>query len=125
MSVPYLLVAQSGVGAYTLTPGRLAGTIALVLALAGVVVGGLALARSARRIGNNGRRGAIVALAAGLTGMTIGGVVVAAAEGGPGAGYGIVGGVGALAIGLIATILGGLALVRSGAISRTAQRRPV
>jgi hypothetical protein len=54
-----------------------------------------------------------VALVAGLTGMVIGGLVVAAAEGGPGTGYGIVGGFAALAIGLIATVLGWLALARS------------
>src|SRR4051812_36088139 len=93
--------AQSAaVDAYTLTPGRLVGTVAALVALAGVVVGGLALARSAGRLGNgSGRRGAIVALVAGLTGMVIGGLVVGAAEGGPGTGYGIVGGFAALAIG--------------------------
>jgi hypothetical protein len=105
--------AQSApVDAYTLTPGRLLGTVAALVALAGVVVGGLALARPAGRIGN-GKRGAIVALVTGLAGMVIGGLVVAAAEGGPGTGYGIVGGFAALAIGLIATILGWLALGRS------------
>jgi hypothetical protein len=73
--------AQSApVDAYTLTTGRLLGTVASLGALAGVVVGGL---------------------------------VVAAAEGGPGTGYGIVGGFAALAIGLIATVLGWLALARS------------
>jgi Family of unknown function (DUF6223) len=107
--------AQSApVDAFTLTTGRLLGTVAALVALAGVVVGGLTLARSAGRIGNGNRnRGAIVALAAGLTGMVIGGLVVAAAEGGPGTGYGIVGGFAALAIGLIATLLGWLALARS------------
>ena len=107
--------AQSAaVDAYTLTAGRLVGTVAALVALTGVVIGGLALARSAGRIGNgNGKRGAIVALVAGLTGMVIGGLVVAAAEGGPGTGYGIVGGFAALAIGLIATVLGWLALARS------------
>jgi hypothetical protein len=105
--------AQSAaVDAYTLTTGRLVGSVAALVALAGVVVGGLALARSAGRIGH-GQRGAIVALVAGLTGMVIGGLVVAAADGGPGTGYGIVGGFAALAIGLIATILGWLALARS------------
>ena len=70
-------------------PGRLVATVAALVGLAGVVIGGLALARSAGRIGTgNGRRGAIVALVAGLTGMVIGGLVVAAAEGGPGTGYG-------------------------------------
>jgi hypothetical protein len=105
--------AQSApVDAYTLTPGRLLGTGAALVALAGVVVGGLTLARPAGRIGN-GSRGAIVALVAGLPGMVIGALVVAAAEGGPGTGYGIVGGFAALAIGLIATVLGWLALARS------------
>ncbi|WP_344921232.1 DUF6223 family protein [Plantactinospora mayteni] len=102
--------------AYALTTGRLVSAVAALVALAGVVIGGLALARSSGRIGNgngNGKRGAIVALAAGLTGMVGGGFVVAAAEGGPGTGYGIVGGFAALVIGLIATVLGWLALARS------------
>ena len=100
--------------AYTLTTGRLVSTVGALVALAGVVIGGLALARSTGRIGNgNGKRGAIVALVAGLTGIALGGFVVAAAEGGPGTGYGIVGGFAALVIGLIATVLGGLALARS------------
>jgi Family of unknown function (DUF6223) len=105
--------AQSApVDAYTLTTGRLVGSVAALVALAGVVVGGLALARPSGRIGN-GNRGAILALVAGLTGMVMGGLVVAAAEGGPGTGYGIVGGFAALAIGLTATVLGWLALARS------------
>ena len=107
------VLAQSGdVDAFTLTPGRLLGTVGALVALAGVVVGGLALARPAGRIGT-GKRGALVGLVAGLTGMIIGGLVVAAAEGGPGTGYGIVGGFAALVIGLIATVLGWLALARS------------
>ena len=107
--------AQStAVDAYTLTTGRLVSAVAALVALAGVIIGGLALARSAGRIGHgNGQRGAIVALVAGLTGMVIGALVVAAADGGPGTGYGIVGGFVALVIGLIATILGWLALARS------------
>jgi Family of unknown function (DUF6223) len=102
MSVTLLAAADT---AY-LTTGRVVGAVAALLALAGVVVGGLAMARSARR-------GAIVAMAAGLAGMATGGVVVAAAEGGPGTGYGIVGGFVALVIGLVATVLGGLAMARS------------
>ena len=104
-------VQQAAVSAYTLTPGRLVGTVAALVALAGVVIGGLALARSGR-IGN-GKRSAIVALVAGLTGIAVGGLVVAMAKGGPGTGYGIVGGYAALAVGLIATILGWRALARS------------
>jgi hypothetical protein len=45
--------------------------------------------------------------------MIGGGLVVAAAEGGPGTGYGIVGGVAALAVGLLAVGLGALGLARS------------
>ncbi|MFI7638063.1 DUF6223 family protein [Nonomuraea sp. NPDC049400] len=110
----HVLVQPDPVSAYTMTAGRLWSLVAALLGLIGVVVGGLALARSAGRIGTgNGRRGAIVALAAGLAGLVIGGLVVAAAEGGPGTGYGIVGGFMALAVGLIAMALGGLALARS------------
>lgn len=108
--LPVLAAAQ--VDAYTLTPGRLVATVASLVALAGVVVGGLALARATRRAGS-GRTGAVVALVAGLGGMVAGGVVVAAAEGGPGTGYGIVGGYAALVLGLLATVLGGLALART------------
>jgi hypothetical protein len=38
---------------------------------------------------------------------------VAAADGGPGTGYGIVGGYVALAVGLVAVVLGGLVVARS------------
>src|SRR5919107_21403 len=49
--------AQSGaVDAFTLTTGRLAGTVAALVALAGVVVGGLTLARSAGRFANGNRK---------------------------------------------------------------------
>ncbi|MGW4720681.1 DUF6223 family protein [Nocardia sp. NPDC004260] len=102
------------VDAHTLTPGRLLGTAAALVALAGVVIGGLALARSAGRTGKgSGKKGAVVGLTAGLTGIILGGIVVAAAKGGPGTGYGIVGGFVALVLGLIATILGILALAHS------------
>ncbi|GII59752.1 hypothetical protein Pth03_81410 [Planotetraspora thailandica] len=107
-------VQPDPVSAYALTAGRLWSVVAALLGLAGAVIGGLAVARSAGRIGTgNGRRGAIVALVSGLTGTVIGGLVVAAADGGPGTGYGIVGGFAALVVGLIAMVLGGLALARS------------
>lgn len=54
-----------------------------------------------------------MALAAGLTCTIIGVLVVAAAKGGPGTGYGIVGGWVDLVAGPIAMLLGGLALARS------------
>jgi hypothetical protein len=103
--VPHLLTTASA-ATYAITPGRLVGSVAALMALAGVVIGLRALAR-------NGRRSAFAALFAGVAGMATGGAVVAAAEGGPGTGYGIVGGFAALAIGLVAAVLGGLALARS------------
>lgn len=65
-------------------PGRIGALVAAVVGLIGVVVGGMALARSARRIGNRGRRGAIVALVLGAIGLLLGGLVVATADGGVG-----------------------------------------
>ncbi|MEU0969072.1 DUF6223 family protein [Streptomyces sp. NPDC005917] len=50
---------------------------------------------------------------AGLTGMVIGALNLAVADGGPGTGNGVVGGALALVLGLIATVLGRLALARS------------
>jgi hypothetical protein len=99
---------------YGLTPRRLWATAVAVLALVGVVIGGLALRRSAGRIGTgNGRMGGIVALVAGLIAVVNGGLNLAIATGGPGTGNGVVGGAVALVLGLIATALGGLALARS------------
>ena len=111
--------------AYDLTAGRLVGTVAALVALAGVVIGGLALARSrsAGRIGNGkGKRGAVVSLAAGLTGMVVGALNLAVADGGPGTGNGVVGGAMALVLGLIAAVLGGLALARSLRTGRPSDR---
>ena len=98
---------------YGLTSRRLWATTVAVLALVGVVIGGLALARPASRFGTAcGRLGAIVTLVAGLIGVVNGGLVLAIANGGPGSGNGVVGGAVALVLGLIATVLGGLALGR-------------
>jgi hypothetical protein len=99
---------------YGLTPRRLWATTVAVLALVSVVIGGLALRRSAGRIGpGHGRKGAIVALLAGLIAAANGGLNLAFATGGPGTGNGVVGGAAALVLGLIGMALGGLALTRS------------
>jgi len=59
-------------------PGRFEANVAAVVGLISLVVGGLALARSAGRIGTgNGRAGAIVALVLGLIGMNLGGLALA------------------------------------------------
>jgi hypothetical protein len=115
--------------AYTLTAGRLVGTVAALVALAGVIIGGSALARSTGRPGHGngkgkgkGRRGAVVALAAGLTGVVIGTLNLAVADGGPGTGNGVVGGASALVLGVIGTVLGGLALARFRRTGGPAQR---
>jgi Family of unknown function (DUF6223) len=101
---------------YGLTPRRLWATTVAVLALVGVVIGGLALARPASRFGTaSGRLGAIVALVAlvaGLIAVVNGGLNLAIANGGPGTGNGVVGGAAAFVLGLIALGIGGLALAR-------------
>ncbi|MEO3869453.1 DUF6223 family protein [Nonomuraea sp. B12E4] len=108
------VLAQPDPTVYGWTTGRIWASAAALVGLAGVVIGGLALARSAGRAGTGtGRRGAVVSLAAGLAGTIIGGVVVAVADGGPGTGYGIVGGYVALVVGPIAMVLSGLVLNRS------------
>ena len=98
---------------YGPTSRRLWATAAGALALVGVIVGGLALARSIRRIDNGGRLGASVALVAGPVAAINGGLVLAVANGGPGSGNGVVGGAGALMLGVIGMALGALALRRS------------
>lgn len=95
---------------YTMTPERLAASVAAVMGLLGVIVGGLALARS--RTGN-GLRGGIVAVTTGLISVVLGGLVVATANGGLGTGNGLGGGVVALVLGLIGVVLGGWARVRA------------
>jgi hypothetical protein len=110
-----LVPAQPVTDAYTMTAGRTWSVVAALIGLAGIVVGTLALTRSA---GRTRSVRAVAALLAGLTGAVVGGVVVAMAEGGPGTGYGIVGGVVAVVVGLIAVVLGGLAMARTRRAAR-------
>jgi hypothetical protein len=90
----------------SLTPGRAASLVALVVALISVVLGGLALARATRVR-------AFVALALALAGLLLGGRHLATATGAIGTGSGRLGALVALALALIGLLLGGLALVRS------------
>lgn len=104
----------SGITVVGPTPRRFWATAVAALALLGVVVGGLALARPGGRFGAvAGRLGVIVALTAGLIAVVNGGLVLAFAKGGPGSGNGVVGGAAALVLGLVAATLGALALVRT------------
>ena len=103
-------VAAAPVG---ITTGRAQSLAALMVGLLSVVIGGLALARSAGRSRTVNARGrAIVALLAGLIGMVFGGVRLAN-SGAIGTGSGRLGAIVALAVALIGTVLGGLALARS------------
>jgi len=113
LAAPAAAQASATVSAHALTPRRLVASLAVLVALTGAVIGGLALARAAGGIGANGRRGANVALVLGPIGLVVGGLVVANAKGGLGTGNGIAGGVVAMVVGLIGITLGGLALARS------------
>jgi Family of unknown function (DUF6223) len=98
---------------YGLTVRRLWAAAAALLALVGVIVGGLALARPGSRFGPAaGRLGAIVGLVLGLIAAVNGGLNLAVATGGPGTGNGVVGGAAAFVLGLIAVATGGVALAR-------------
>lgn len=107
-----VLSVQPAASASTLTSGRLWSLVAAALGLAGLAIGVWALTRSAGRTGARRKR-ATIALATGLAAMAVGGLVVAAADGGPGTGYGIVGGYVDIVVGAAATILGGLTLTRA------------
>jgi Family of unknown function (DUF6223) len=99
-------VEPAAASVYAMSPGRIGAIVAAVVGLVGAVIGGRALARSARR-------GAIVALVLGPIGLLMGGLVVATAGGGLGTGHGLGGGIVAMIVGLIGMALGGLALARS------------
>jgi hypothetical protein len=93
------------------TPRRLWATMVALLALIGVIVGGLALRRSAGRVGaGNGRIAAILALVAGLIALINGALNLAIATSGPGSGNGVVGAAAAVVLGVVAMVLSGLAL---------------
>ena len=93
---------------YGMTAGRAWSLVGSAIGLTGVVFGLLALARR--------RGGAVVAAVCGVAGAVIGALVVGFAEGGPGTGYGIVGGYISLVLGVVAAGLGGLALVRRAGV---------
>lgn len=89
--------------------GRAGATVAGIVALIGVVVGGLAARRADARIG---RDGAIVALVSGLVGMVLGALHLATTTGGFGTGNGRAGAIVALVLGVIGMALGRKALGR-------------
>jgi hypothetical protein len=119
MFVRHLLAAPASVhvvvayGGYEIGSGRTVPTVAAVLALVSVAVGGLALVRSTRRAGAGTRPAGAVALVLGLIGVVVGGLHAANSAGGLGTGNGLAGAVAALVLGLIGLVVGGLALARS------------
>ena len=109
---------------FAMSPGRLGATAAAVLGLVGTVIGGLALARSngrthtttdARAAG--ARSQGKLALVLGVLSAVLGVVYVATADGGLGTGNGLGGAIVAVALGLIATVLGGLARTRTRGVA--------
>lgn len=106
----------AGVDANILTPKRTIAGGGAVTGLVGALVGGMSLARSARRAGA-GRRAALAALVLGPVALVIGALVVLTAGGGVGTGNGVAGGAVAIATGLIGVALGGVALSRSRRIA--------
>ena len=93
-----------------ITSGRARSLVAVVVGLISLIIGGLAVARAARRSGN-GRVGAIAALVLGLIGMVLS-VIHLAGSTGFGTGGGRAGAIVALLLGLVGLSLGGLALAR-------------
>ncbi|HKO81480.1 MAG TPA: DUF6223 family protein [Chitinophagaceae bacterium] len=100
-----------------ITPARAAALIPAVMGLISVVIGRLALIRSARRI-SSGRIMGITALTMGLIGIVLSVQHLARATGGIGTGSGRLGAIVALVLALIGIVLGGLALARSRRIAR-------
>jgi hypothetical protein len=99
--------------AIDLTAGRARSLVGAVGGADCVVIGGLALARAAGRIGTgNGRTGAIAALVLGLIGTVFSVVHLGSSTGGFGTGSGRAGAIVALVLWLIGTNLGGLTLAR-------------
>lgn len=100
----------AAVTVYGATLRRVWAAAAALLAVFGVVIGGIALVRPANRLASApGRvKASTVALVAGLTALVNGGLNVATADGGPGTGNGVVAGAAAFVLGLIAVAIGGI-----------------
>lgn len=93
-------LSQIAAETYGMTAGRTWSLVGAALGLAGIGIGVFL------------RRRGVVALACGAAGAVIGALVVFMAKGGPGTGYGIVGGYVSLVLGVAAAVLGGLAMRR-------------
>lgn len=103
-----------------ISSGRLVAFLAAIVALIGVVIGGVALARPAGRTRSdggagtgNGRDRTVVATALGLIAIFLGGVVMATSDGGIGNGNGLGGAIVATVLGVLGIALGRLARARA------------
>ncbi|MGX7826252.1 DUF6223 family protein [Actinokineospora sp. 24-640] len=95
-------------------PGRLGATVADVVGLIGVVIGGFAVARSTGRVRTgNARTAAITAALAALTAIALGALHLTRSTGGFGTGNGRAGAIVAILLGLTALVLAWLASARS------------
>ena len=98
---------------YGLTSKRQFALVVLGMALISVVFGWRAFRRSKSRISTlNSKSGPIVAIFIGLIAVIGAGLNLAAANGGPGSGNGVLGSAQALVLGLVGMFLGGLTLIR-------------
>ena len=102
---------------FDVSSGRLGAIVAAVIGLIGIVISGLALARSTGRthsdtVTTDGPGRALVAVVLGLIAMVLGGLIVATSDGGLGTGNGLGGAIVAIVLGVIAMVLGGLARAR-------------
>lgn len=93
--------------------GRAVSGVAVLLALAGIVVGVLALRSAGRAGGGQGPGRAFTSVALGLVGAVVGAVALASSDADAGTGNGQGGGVVAVVLALIAMAVGGLAVARS------------
>jgi hypothetical protein len=103
-----------------ITNGRLWSVAAGLFGLSGIIIGRIALARSTRNPGSAKLMG-IFALLLGMTGMIIGGLNLASSDGSMGKGKGVAGAYVAMALGLIAIIMGWLTMAR---LRRMGNNRP-
>ncbi|WP_328908246.1 DUF6223 family protein [Streptomyces sp. NBC_00234] len=111
----HVSVAADGVGSGS---GRVGAIVAALVALTGLVIGGLALARAAGRIGSgsgfgSARDGALVSMVLGLMGVALAVLHLATSTGGLGTGNGRAGAIVAAVLGLIGIALGRATLARS------------
>jgi hypothetical protein len=107
---------------FDMSAGRFGAIVAAVIGLIGIVISGLALARSNGRTRSDtdidatdaidGLGGATVAMVLGLIALVLGGLIVSTSDGGLGTGNGLGGAIVATVLGLIAVVLGGLARAR-------------